>query len=63
MWKVGDLCLAEYTGDGEYYPAVISRISEGEEAIVKYCDYSSDENGIIPLGKLKRCKRDSSKGE
>ncbi|XP_071855137.1 uncharacterized protein [Apostichopus japonicus] len=61
MWKVGDLCLAEYTGDGEYYPAVISRISEGEEAIVKYCDYSSDENGIIPLGKLKRCKRDSSK--
>lgn len=56
MWKVGDSCLAPYSGDNELYLAVIQEIkNEGNHrtACVRYLDYSSDENEIVPLVKLK----------
>ncbi|KAJ8040811.1 DNA excision repair protein ERCC-6-like 2 [Holothuria leucospilota] len=56
MWKVGDSCLAPYSGDNELYLAVIEEIkNEGNRhaACVKYLDYSSDDNEIVSLDKLK----------
>ncbi|XP_077981939.1 DNA excision repair protein ERCC-6-like 2 [Glandiceps talaboti] len=57
VWCVGDKCLAEFPGDGDYYNAVIRLIKTTQNgrkvAVVRYTDYDSDENETLPFTKLK----------
>ncbi|XP_046994974.1 survival of motor neuron-related-splicing factor 30 [Schistocerca americana] len=49
-WKVGDRCLAIWSGDGQYYEATIEDITEdGDEVSVVFDNYKNSEVTSVAL--------------
>ncbi|GLH02294.1 hypothetical protein R5R35_013687 [Gryllus longicercus] len=54
-WKVGEKCLAIWSGDGQYYEATIEDITEdGEEVSVVFDNYNNSD--VTTLSLLKELK-------
>jgi len=69
VWHKGHSCLAPYSGDNEYYEAIINSIqdtSSGErEAVVTFIGYESEGSEVVPVTSLRttttECQKNSTK--
>lgn len=52
--SVGDICVAPYDGDGEWYRAAISKLNQDRTAEVYYLDYG--DTGLVKLDDLKKIR-------
>ena len=54
--QVGDLCVAYYAGDGNWYRGIVVKVDEDQMALVKYIDYGNCEK--VQKTKLKSIKEE-----
>uniref|UniRef100_A0A915EEC9 Tudor domain-containing protein n=1 Tax=Ditylenchus dipsaci TaxID=166011 RepID=A0A915EEC9_9BILA len=73
-WKVGDKCMALFVGDGQYYPAKITRNVDAFTFQVQFSDYNNfacvkesgllRESDVVPLTRCDaKFESDNTKGD
>uniref|UniRef100_A0A915DSQ0 Tudor domain-containing protein n=1 Tax=Ditylenchus dipsaci TaxID=166011 RepID=A0A915DSQ0_9BILA len=72
-WKVGDKCMALFVGDGQYYPAKITRSVDAFTFQVQFSDYNNfacvkesgllRESDVVPMSRCDaKFENDNTKG-
>ncbi|KAL9951050.1 hypothetical protein ACROYT_G043643 [Oculina patagonica] len=58
VWRKGNSCLAPYSGDNQYYEAVIVSIQDTSsghgEAVVTFIGYESEGSEVVPVTALRK---------